>query len=413
MRIKRIAALLLAAVCGVSMLSGCAGKTADQQDSGTGSELNIPEYDFDDTEHNEYSSAVDDAMDTGMTTLEFTAGIKVGWNLGNTLDATGNSGLSTETSWGNPKTTEELFLAVKEAGFNAIRVPTTWEKHMDEEHNIDPDWMNRVTEVVDYAYKNDMYVILNMHHEGWNHPYEDNKEAAAEIMTKAWTQIAENFKGYSERLIFEGMNEPRWVGTDYEWNGGNDEGRSVVNYLNQVFVDAVRATGGNNAQRFLMVPAYAANSGEDALSALVLPSDPANRIIVSVHAYTPYSFALQGNGSAKWLAERPTCTRDIDTLAEVLDRLFISKGVAVIIGETGAMNRNMTDDDGNTVSNEVYRAEWSEYFTSTFRKIGIPCFFWDNAAFTSGETFGIFNRMTYECKYPDYVAGAVRGAEAE
>lgn len=407
---KKLLSLLVAGMMGVSLLAGCSnGKTSESEVSS----LDVPVYDFDDTPHNDYVSSVNDSIDATITPLEFTKGIKVGWNLGNTLDATGNSGLSSETSWGNPKTTEELILAVKGAGFNAVRVPTTWGKHMDEAHNIDADWMARVTEVVDYAYKNDMYVILNMHHEEWNYPYEDNKAAAAEIMTSAWTQIAENFKGYDERLIFEGMNEPRWVGTNMEWSGGNEEGRSVVNYLGQVFVDAVRATGGNNAQRFLMIPDYAANSGEDALSAWEYPDDPAQRIIVSVHAYTPYSFALQEKGSGKWLAERPNCTREIDALAEVLDRLFISKGIPVIIGETGAMNRYITDEEGNTVSNENYRAEWSEYFTGTFAKLGIPCFFWDNASFISGETFGIFNRLTYECKYPDYVAGAVRGAEQE
>ncbi len=412
MKIKRLLAFATACLFSMSLLTGCA-KESGSSDSGTSSELNVPEFDFDDTPTIDYVSDVNDSIDTTMTAIEFVKGIKVGWNLGNTLDATGNSGLYTETSWGNPAATEELFLAVKEAGFNAVRIPTTWEKHMDDEYNIDGDWMKRVTQVVDYAYKNDMYVILNMHHESWNYPYEDNKAAAAEIMTKAWTQIAENFSGYGERLIFEGMNEPRWVGTDWEWSGGNEEGRSVVNYLGQVFVDAVRATGGNNAQRFLMVPDYAANSGESALADWVCPNDPANRVILSVHAYTPYSFALQEKGSGKWLAERPNCTREIDALAEVLDRLFLSKGIAVIIGETGAMNRYITDDEGNSVTNENYRAEWSEYFTSTFHKLGIPCFFWDNAAFVSGETFGIFDRRTYECKYPDYVAGAVKGAESE
>lgn len=384
--IKKIIAAICAGVLVFSM-AGCKG--GDPSDSSV-------------TAPTEESGAVADEMDTTLTPLEFTAGIKVGWNLGNTLDATGTKDIFSEKSWGNPETTEEMMLAVKDAGFNAVRIPTSWGNHMDENHTIAADWMARVTQIVDYAYNNDLYVILNMHHEDWNYPYEDNKETAAEIMTAAWTQIAENFKGYDERLIFEGMNEPRWVGTDFEWNGGNDEGRAVVNYLDQVFVDTVRATGGNNERRFLMVCPYAASSSRDALSALELPTDSANRLIVSVHAYTPYSFALQQNGGNKWLADKESCTRDIDYLADTLNELFISKGTAVIIGECGAMNKD----------NEEYRAEWAKYYMSKFKEIGVPCFLWDNGAFYSGETFGLLDRYSVTWRYPDLMAGIMEGAGA-
>ncbi len=394
MQIKSFFAAVMAAIC--AFTAGCTGNGGESSGSNSVTEpaetvVSGPE-----------STVIEDEIDKELNGLEFTAKIKVGWNLGNTLDATGGASVSSETSWGNPKTTEELILAVKEAGFNAVRVPTTWGPHMDENNAISEEWMSRVEEVVRYVYDNDMYVILNMHHESWNYPYEDNKEKAAEIMTAAWTQIGERFKGYDERLIFEGMNEPRWVGKPEEWNGGNDEGRSVVNYLDQVFVDTVRATGGNNEHRFLMVCPYGANSGEGALAALQIPNDPSERIIVSTHAYTPYSFALQKDGSDKWMADRPNSTRDIDTLAEVLDKLFISKGIPVIIGETGAMNKD----------NEEFRADWAEYFISTFKKLGVPCFIWDNGAFTSGETFGIFDRYTYEVKYPELVKAFMTGAEA-
>lgn len=399
MKLKKFISAVTAAVCCAAMLTGCLGGGSAENSGGSDVVSEAPSG----TVSTGTVSAVNDEIDTELTPLEFTAGIRVGWSLGNTLDATGGVNLTSETSWGNPKVTEELILCVKEEGFNAVRIPTTWGNHMDENNNIDPEWMARVTEIVDYAYNAGMYVILNMHHESWNYPYEDNFEAASEIMKSAWTQIAQNFAGYSEKLIFEGMNEPRWVGTDQEWSGGNDEGRSVVNKLNQVFVDTVRATGGNNAQRFLMVCPYAANSGEAAMSALVIPNDPAERLIVSVHAYIPYSFALQVGGSSNWRADRPNCTRDIDTLAEALDRLFISKGVAVIIGECGAMNKE----------NEDARADWAEYFFSTFSKLGVPCFLWDNGAFLGGETFGLINRHTNEWKYPDLMAAIMKGADAE
>lgn len=395
MKLKRILAAVMSAVCCAAMLAGCSGKTPESTGDAVSSDAV--------TGDTQGTSSVNDTIDTELTPLEFTSDIRVGWILGNTLEATGGVNLTSETSWGNPKVTEELILAVKDEGFNAVRIPTSWGNHMDENYNIDAEWMARVTEIVNYAYNAGLYVILNMHHEDWNYPYEDNFEKASEIMTTAWTQIAENFAGYSEKLIFEGMNEPRWVGTDQEWNGGNDEGREVVNKLDQVFVDTIRATGGNNAQRFLMVCPYAANSGESAMSALVLPNDPANRLIVSVHAYIPYSFALQIGGSSNWRADRKNCVRDIDTLAEALNRLFISKGTAVIIGECGAMNKD----------NEAARADWAEYFFSTFSKIGVPCFLWDNGSFYGGETFGLINRYTNEWQYPDLMAAIMKGADEE
>lgn len=381
MKLKRFIAAAVAAVfCAAT--AGCSGGGQGGQTSGDVQQEAVREF------------------DTELTAMQLTSDIKVGWNLGNTLDSTGGSGLTQETSWGNPATTQELIQAVKDAGFNAVRVPTTWERQTDESYNISAEWMDRVQEVVNYAYDLDMYVILNMHHEEWYQPYADKEEISAR-MTACWTQIAERFRDYDQHLIFEGMNEPRWKNTQYEWNGGNDEGRQVVNHLNKVFVDAVRATGGNNQYRFLMVCPYAANSSEPALAALELPED--DRLIVSVHAYIPYSFALQQPGSDKWLASKPNCTREIDTLAEVLDRLFISKGQAVIVGECGAMNRD----------NEEYRAQWAEYYFGTFKKLGIPCFWWDNGAFLSGETFGLFDRHLNEVKYPALLEGIMKGASGE
>lgn len=407
MRFKKMATLFTAVVMSIGV-AGCGGATSSVQEQSTqATEPAAPVVE-----------EVSDEFDTSLTSLEFTAKIDCGWNLGNTLDATG-TGLSSETSWGNPTTTPEMVQAVKDAGFNAIRIPTTWEKHMDEEWNIDPEWMARVKEVVDYAYERDMYIILNMHHEEWQQPYEADKDKIAEGLRAAWTQIAEEFKGYDEHLIFEGMNEPRWKNTQWEWNGGNDEGRAVVNYLNGVFVDAVRATGGNNEYRFLMICPYAANSGEGALAALEIPDD--KNIIVSVHAYIPYTFALAEKGTYLWVEEKTASTNDINTLAEVLDRLFISKGIAVIIGETGAMNRYYTvtsdepvegtaEAETTTKSNDEYRAAWAEYYFGTFKELGIPCFWWDNGAFFSGETFGMLRRSELSWRYPEVVDGIMRGA---
>lgn len=333
-----------------------------------------------------------------MTAAEFCKGIDVGWNLGNALDATGGSGLSTETSWGNPKTTKELILAVKDAGFNAVRVPTTWYKHVSgNNYAIDEEWLDRVQEVVDYAYGEDMYVILNAHHEDFNDPYNDNYKAASKELCAIWKQVAERFKGYDARLIFEGMNEPRKRGTNVEWNGGDAEGREVVNRLNADFVKTVRASGGNNKTRFLMVPTYAASAS--GLEGFELPDD--ERLIVSIHAYTPYNFAMQTPGTTSFSADNDNSTRELKWLSQTLYDRFVSRGYGVIIGECGATNKDNSAD----------RKRWAEYFPAVFGQYGIPVFLWDNNGYGTGsEKYGLIHRDTLTWEYPEYIKTFVKSA---
>lgn len=323
-----------------------------------------------------------------MTSKELVAGMKIGWNLGNTLDAFGAEGLLAECAWGNPKTTQEMIDAVMSAGFNVIRVPVTWEGHLGAapDFKIDEAWMKRVQEVVDYAYNRGAYVILNLHHEEWHFPSEENKEAASLQLVAVWTQIANYFEGYSERLIFEGLNEPRKKGTPVEWNDGDEEGRAVVNHFAQVFVDTVRATGGNNATRSLMVTGYAAACCTNALANLVVPKD--EHLIVSVHAYKPYDFALNITGTSKW--DAVAGAEEIDVVMKDIKELFLDKDLPVIIGEFGAMNKN----------NEEDRIEWIQYYMSKTKEIGVPCIWWDNNEFTGdGENFGFFDRAKMEFTY--------------
>ena len=317
--------------------------------------------------------------------------ITIGWNLGNSLDAIG-WGMNSETAWGNPKTTKELILAVKDAGFDAVRIPATWYNHVDEDFNVDKAWLDRVQEVVDYAYNEGMYVILNSHHENWNYPYEDNLKAASTKMKKLWTQIAERFEDYGRRLIFEGMNKPRWVNTQFEWNGGNSEGRKIVNKLNEVFVKAVRAAGGNNKDRALMVPTYAASAS--ALDGFTVPDDKS--IIVSIHAYSPYNFAMNDKGTTTFDPGNSDWnnTGELVWLSNKLYEDYISKGVGVIIGECGTINKNNLSE----------RLNWAGYFPKVFGEKGIPIFLWDNNAYGSGnETFGLLHRDTLKWEYPTYI----------
>ena len=336
-----------------------------------------------------------------ISSIDLVAGMKIGWNLGNTLDATGGMGLMSETAWGNPKTKQEMIDAILDAGFNVIRIPVTWDGHFSAapDYKIHDIWLERVKEVVDYAYNKGAYVILNTHHEEWYMPTEENKVANGEQIVALWTQIAEYFKEYDEHLIFGGLNEPRLRGTSKEWTG-DAAASEVINYWEQLFVDAVRATGGNNTLRHLMITGYAASSSKDNLEKIVLPQD--DKLIVSVHAYTPYNFALNTSGTSIWDAAKDN--RDIDFLMKTLDELFISKGIPVIIGEFGAMNKE----------NEAERVEWVQYYLTKAKEIGVPCVWWDNNAFTGeGENFGLLDRRKVEFPYQDLLNAMMQVANPQ
>ena len=323
--------------------------------------------------------------------MDLVADMKIGWNLGNSLDARGGIGIMSETAWGNPKTKQDMIDAVIDAGFNVIRIPITWDGHCGTapEHKIHDMWLARVKEVVDYAYNRGAYVIINTHHEEWYMPDEANKEANGEQLVALWTQIAEYFKDYDEHLIFEGLNEPRLRGTSKEWTG-DTKASEIINYWEQLFVDAVRATGGNNTLRHLMITGYAASSSKDNLAKIKLPED--DKLIISVHAYTPYNFALNTTGTDKWSAK--TGGAELDGFMKMLNDLFISKGVPVIIGEFGAVNKD----------NTATRVEWADYYVRAAEKYGIKCVWWDNNGFTGdGENLGIFDRRNRTFPFPEIV----------
>ena len=337
-------------------------------------------------------------------TMDAVKEMRAGISIGNTLDATKPDSIGTEapvrfeTAWFNPVITQELIDAVLASGMNVVRIPVSWTNHLGSapDYLIVESWLERIKEVVDYAYGRGAYVILNLHHEDWNYPYYENQEAACAQMKAVWSQIAEAFKDYGQRLIFEGQNEPRKIGTPLEWNGGDKEGWEVVNATNRAFVDAVRSSKGQNPSRILMIPGYAANCSVG-IRHLELPEGD-DKIVVSVHAYEPYDFALNINGRSAWNND----TDEIDRLMEDLKELFLDKGIPVIIGEFGAMNKD----------NEDERAAWAKYYVGEAGKLGIPCLWWDNGLFEGeGERFGFFDRYTYECKYPKILKALLRGTE--
>jgi len=343
-----------------------------------------------------------------MSAEELAANIRVGWNLGNTLDTTDLHWLRKdapvsqfETAWGNPFTTGEIIAAVKNAGFNAIRIPVSWAKCADEDFNIREAWMRRVRQIVDFAVANDMYIILNTHHDEdifkfFNFEMEESKRALKRI----WEQIAEEFKDYNHKLVFEDLNEPRTKGSSGEWNGGTVEERNNLNVLHQLFVDTVRASGGNNAKRILMVSTYAASSLATAMNGLSIPNDPVNtinKIIVSIHAYEPYNFALNENSAVNtWSETNPADTAPIIERIDRAHTLFVSKGIPVIMGEYGAINK----------TNEEARAEWAQFYTSYAKSKGVKCFWWDD-----GGNFRLLNRTARTSYYPLILEALMRGSE--
>ena len=353
-----------------------------------------------------------DAAAPTMTAFEITENMKVGWNLGNTLDAYAqepdpsdptkyipvkSAGLETETCWGCDAANQQLFDALKAKGFNTVRIPTTWFQHLDDNDNIDPEWMARVHQVVDYAYKNDMYVILNLHHENWINRG-DLLTAYDEInprLLKLWTQIATEFKDYDQHLIFECMNEPRAVGKSYEWWSATPvEEANVINRLEANFVELIRGMDGPYAKtRLLMLPGYVASSDKTFLKQIVLPEND-DFIAVSIHAYTPYNFTMNTN-EAEGAYHDTFTTAFSNDLAYNLQNfrdMFVDKGVPVVIGEMG------TSNFGNTQA----RVDWTTQYFTTTKKYGIPCVLWDNGqerdpsnpAQNPGEVHGYINRKT-------------------
>lgn len=321
---------------------------------------------------------------------ELVSKMKIGWNLGNSLDATGGYDVSSETAWGNVKTTKKLITEVKKAGFNTVRIPVTWGSHLDKDGTVNKAWLDRVQEVVDYAYDNDMYIILNVHHDNNTFPLDAASEKATTKKYKTlWKQIAERFKDYDEKLIFEGRNEPRTEGTANEWNGGTKAERDVLNRMYKVFVSTVRESGGKNKTRFLMIAPYAATSSSyQAMTALEIPDD--DRIIVAVHSYSPGNLALYGDENFTTFTEDGK--KEIDGVFDNINKAYLSKGIPVILDECGVTNRN----------NDPERIKAYRYFLAAAKKYGVPCVIWDNGATNVGnENYGLISRTTYEWHYPE------------
>lgn len=322
----------------------------------------------------------------------------LGWNMGNHFDAFYNGSWAgdkflwpDETCWGNPLCTRQTFTKLYSAGFKSIRIPITWLNTIGEapDYKIDEKWMNRIIEVVGWARDAKLQVIINTHHdedhyygnESMGHRWLNILDATADPKVNEkvkdqirgfWTNVALAFKNEGDYLIFESFNEIN----DGKWGGSSntDKQAAVLNEWNQVFVDAVRATGGNNATRWLGVPTYAANPG--LIKYFKLPSDPASRTMLAVHCYDPYNYTLAEGLPQKYWGHNYNNPQDEKDLRNVFKSLYvnyISKGIPVYMGEFGCSQRDPSKP--KEWKNFLY---YLEYFVKCSKSYGIPCFLWDN-----------------------------------
>jgi aryl-phospho-beta-D-glucosidase BglC (GH1 family) len=320
------------------------------------------------------------AQTTLPTASQVAAQIKAGINIGNTLEAQCG-----ETAWGNPMVTQQFVDSVKAAGFNAVRIPGGWDCHATG-GVIDPTWMARVTQVVDYAINDGMYVVLNIHwDDGWleNHVTYADQTAVNVKQNAYWTQIANNFKNYNEHLLFAGTNE---VHFDYSGMPTTEHITVQQSYL-QTFVNAVRATGGNNASRTLVVQTYNTNI-QNGLDYFTMPTDTiANRLMVEVHYYDPWGFT-GGGDCQSWGApypDQPACDwaqeAYVDNVFHQVRTRWVDAGVPVILGEYGMGVR-----PGLNLDSRLY---YIGYVTRSAVANGIKTFLWD-----TGDDASVFNRST-------------------
>lgn len=310
----------------------------------------------------------------------------IGTNFGNSMDAVDinksmdkNSVTDFETCWGQVATSKAMVDFLKQNGFNAVRIPITWFQHMDQDGNVDEAWMKRVQEIVDYAMSNNMYCIINVHHDTgadpsdgsykhWIKADETNYKENKDKFEKLWTQIANHFKTYNQRLLFEGYNE--MLDADNTWNAPkNASSYKGLNGYAQSFVNAVRATGGNNTTRNLIVNTYAAATGEEALNNLTIPKDNVEgHIAVEVHTYAPWNWFDTG----KWDS---SCSKEISDMFTRLNKHFISKGIPCIIGEYGTHGNKSVSKNSSAREIEA-AANQAADIVKQAKQNGVATFYW-------------------------------------
>ena len=351
---------------------------------------------------------------------QITEAMGVGYNLGNSLEAN-DAGTPNETAWGNPKLTEQFVLAAKSAGFQSIRIPVSYLNKIDDNngYQIDSAWLDRVQEVVDYCVKNDMYAIVNMHGDGyttinggWLLCGSSDQTKIREKYKACWQQIATRFKDYDEHLIFESMNE-EFDGTYGDPNRTHYEN---INTYNQIFVDTVRQTGGNNDKRWLLIPGWNTDINYTVGDyGFALPTDQylssgvaagEKRIMISVHYYAPWEFCgTESQAVTQWGSKATDSTKKaswgdesymVSQFKKLKDK-FVSQGYPVVIGEFGAINKSSIDSQ-----NTVCRADFYQKVCYYAKQNGLVPVAWDNG-YNGVYGFCLIDRSTNTVAHPEVV----------
>ena len=336
--------------------------------------------------------------------------IRVGINIGNTFDVPSGN----ETDWGNPPVTRDLIRAYREKGFDTVRIPVTWSRRFDRDatgHPIEPAFLARVKEVAGWCLDEGLVTIVDIHHDGGDSgpPFswltidgnEAHEASAEEILRDLWTQIANAFRDAGERLVFEAFNEVRkakqYGGPDGKQKGQEDwTGRGPYfercNRYAQVFVEAVRATGGNNAKRYLMVPTYAAAFQEATCAGWGNPEPDGNRIIADIHCYEPGDFCLWGN---RKVHDPDHAAKRLGLFFPLFRKYFTDKGVPLVLGEINAQRRWL--DDLHYTPNDADRMCWARQYAETARSFGFPIVVWENGG---DWDMGLIDRSTAKWTKP-------------
>lgn len=299
---------------------------------------------------------------------EIVADMQPGWNLGNSLDAVG----ADETAWGNPPITRELFDEIEDHGFESVRIPVTWGQHAGPapDYTIDPAFLDRVAEVVDWALAEDLYVLLDMHHDSWmwTNQMPTQPEAVTARFTAIWEQIAERFRDHPRSLLFESINEPQFAGTS-----GDEQSYQLLHDLNVAFHDVVRSSGGRNADRVLVIPSLHTNADQGRLDALVASLDALDdeNLAATFHYYGYWPFSVNVAGGYRFddVARQDligTFTRVHDTLVE--------RGIPVILGEYGLLG---FDRHTGTIE-QGEKLKFFEMLGHYARQTDVTTMLWDN-----------------------------------
>jgi len=311
-------------------------------------------------------------------------------------------GFDYETAWGQPHISRKLIKSIAEAGMKTVRLPVTWSHNMGgaPDYTVNPVWMARVKEVVDWILAEEMYIILNTQNDDlfWQRFDRKYEDETLEVMSKLWEQICKVFESeeYGEKLIFEPYNEPRKLDSFTEWMGGDIFNRAVVTRLNKKFLEIIRSHE-SHKERWVLLPSYAASSDFPAMWGMSVPED--DKVIVSLHIYHPLGFVSDRQPDNTVFTDR-----DAGVLKRKLanaHRMFVKKGIPVLIGEFGAVNKN----------NNAERAKFAAFFVKTAREYGMSCLWWDNGFWEVGSwptnVFGVLDRESGTIAIPEIVAAIV------